>query len=339
MRRISLLFALLLLVAPAARAENAPFLFSGPLPSLLAPGATVAAYSTGLLFEIKLTANGQKIEGSPFALTVPGTSKPFRLTLDGAAFAAGQLTAKATIANGSGAALEGLRLDLVQAIETFTKKGAEGKAVVETRRQKIAAAALHFGDLDEGESSDALPLAAAGLAFGAETTEIVVRGVVSGLRYEKTLAKSNRLRQRRDRGQRNVYLADTCGQRIARLSPGGEISGFELPDQTKGTARHPASGKLAATYTNYPRFACSAPTGRCSERSEKLRGWTPTRIFCASTPKGKLWVEARATVMCYGAMAKLEQRVASIAGTDLGSHLSFDIAPDGTLWVVSAGAF
>ena len=339
-RRFLLPLPALLLFAVGAHADTAPYLFSGPLPSLLAPGAAAAVNASGLPFEIKISANGQRIEGGPFALSVPDAPKPFRLTVDGAAFAAGKLTAKATIGNSSGASLEGLRLDLVQATETYTKKDAEGKAVTETRPQKVAAEPLHFGDLDVNETSDALPLVATGLAFGAETTQIVVRGVVSGLRYEKTLANPTACGSGEidvdDRG--NIYLSDTCGQRIARLTPAGEISGFELPNQAKGAARDPASGRLAATYANYPEIRIIGAESQVLGTIGEAQGMDTYPDFLRFDAQGKLWVEARGSIMRYSATAKLEQRIASIAGTDLDSILAFDIAPDGTLWVVSAGA-
>jgi sugar lactone lactonase YvrE len=340
--RKSLLLALLafFLLAPAAHPENAPYLFSGPLPSLLAPGAAAAANTAGLPFEIKITAGGRKVEGGSFALTVPDAQKPFRLTLDGAAFAAGKLTAKAIIGNSSGAALEGLRLDLVQATETYTKKDAEGKVTTETRPQKVAAEPLHFGDLDVNETSDALPLVATGLAFGAETAQIVVRGVVSGLRYEKTVANPTACGSGEidvdDQG--NIYLSDTCGQRIARLTPAGEISGFELPNQAKGAARDPASGRLAATYANYPEIRIIGAESQVLGTIGEAQGIDTWPDFLRFDAQGKLWVEASATIRRFSSTGKLEQRIASIAGTDLDSILSFDIAPDGTLWVVSAGA-
>jgi hypothetical protein len=340
--RKSLLLTLpaFLLLAPAAHPENAPYLFSGPLPSLLAPGAAAAANAAGLPFEIKITAGGQKVEGSSFALTVPDAPKPFRLTLDGAAFAVGKLTAKATIGNSSGAALEGLRLDLVQATETYTKKDAEGKVTTETRAQKVAAEPLHFGDLDVNETSDALPLVATGLAFGAETTQVVVRGVVSGLRYEKTVAGPTACGSGEidvdDQG--NIYLADICGQRIARLTPAGEISGFELPDQTKGAARDAVSGRLAATYANYPEIRIIGAEKQVLGTIGEAQGMDTWPDFLRFDAQGKLWVEASATIRRFSATGKLEQRIDSIAGMDLDSVLSFDIASDGTLWVVSAGA-
>ncbi len=337
---LSALSAILSLGAPAVYAQTAPFQFSGSLPSLLPPGAVPAANSAGLPFQIRISANGQRVEGGPFSLTVPDAPKPFRLTIEGAAFSAGTLSAKATLGNGSGAPLEGLRLDLVQATETFTKKDAEGKVVTETRPQKIAAAPLHFGDLNSNETSDALPLVANGLAFGAETTQILVHGVVSGLRYEKTLANPTAC----GAGQievgegGSVYLADTCGRRIARLTPKGEISGIELPGQTKGFARDPRSGRLAASYGNYREIRLIGAESQVLGTIGDVQGLDTLPDFLRFDGQGKLWVEAGGAILRFSATAKLEQRIRSIGGTDLYGILSFDIAADGTLWVVSSGA-
>lgn len=330
----------LFLLASASYPQAAPFRFSGPLPSLLPPGATAAANSSGLPFQIRISGNGLRIEGGPFSLTVPGALKPFRLTIDGAAFAGGTLSARATIANGSGAPLEGLRFDLVQATETFTRKDAEGKVVTETRPQKVAAAALHFGDLDTNETSDALPLVVTGLAFGGETTQIVVRGVVSGLRYEKTLANPTACGggEIEVDGQGNVYLADTCGQRIARLTPAGEISGIDLPAQTKGFARDAGSGRLAATYRNFREIRLIGAEKQVLGTIGDVQGLDAFPDFLRFDGQGRLWVEAGGAILRFSATAKLEQRIRSIAGSDLYGILSFDIAPNGTLWVVSLGA-
>ena len=343
MRRESFVFALLapFILAPAARAETAPFLFSGPLPSLLAPGATAGVSTSGLPFEIRLSAGGQTIEGGPFDLAPPGAAKSFRLTLSGAAFAAGKLSAKAAIANGTGAALEGLRLDLVQATETFTRKDAQGKAVTETRPQKVVAAPLHFGDLGDGESSDALALEATGLAFGSETTQIVVRGVVSGLRYEKTLHNPTACSSGEIDvdPEGNLYLADTCGNRIAKVTPGDVAStAVELPDQTKGSARDAKTGRLAATYTNYPEIRLIGADKSVLATIGEAQGLDTYPGFLRFDAQGTLWAEAGASIARIGADHKLDLRLRTIAGTDLDSGLFFDLAPDGTLWVVSSGA-
>lgn len=341
MRYQSQLFALLALglLAPPVDAQSAPFLFSGPLPSLLAPGAVAAVNSAGLPFQIRISADGQRVEGGPFSLTVPDAPTPFRLTLEGATFAAGTLSAKATIANGSGAPLEGLRLDLVQATETFTKKDATGKVVTETRPQRVTAAPLHFGDLGSTETSDALPLVATGLTFGAETTQILVHGVVSGLRYEKTLVNPTACGAGQiEIGERgDVYLADTCGRRIAHLAPTGEISGIELPAEAKGFARDARSGRLAASYGNHREIRLIGAENQVLGTIGDVQGLDTFPDFLRFDGQGKLWVEAGGAIVRFSETAKLEQRIDSIGGTDLYGVLSFDIAPDGTLWVISSG--
>ncbi|MEP7009728.1 MAG: hypothetical protein ABJC13_05340 [Acidobacteriota bacterium] len=328
------------LLAPATHPQAAPFLFSGPFSSLLPKGATAAAHASGLSFEIKISDNGQKIEGGPFALAVPGAARPFRLTIEGAAFSAGRLSAKATIANGSGAALEGLRLDWVEATETFAKKDAAGKTVMATRSQKLAAEPLHFGDLDANETSDALPLVVTDLAFGAETIQIVVRGVVSGLRYEKTLVNPSACGsgQIEVDGRANVYLADTCGQRIARMNPTGEIAGVELPAQTRGFARDAGSGRLAATYGTYREIRLIGAESQVLGTIGEVQGLDTVPDFLRFDGPGDLWVEAGGAILRFSPNGKLEQRIRSIGGTDLYGVLSFDIARDGTLWIVALGA-
>ena len=340
-RRHLLALTTLGLLAAADRPEGAaPFRFSGPLASLMPPGAAPAPHSTGLAFQIRISANGQKIERGPFLLTVPGAPKPFRLTLDGATFAAGTLSGKATIANGSGAPLEGLRLDLVHATETFAGKDATGKAVTATRPRTVAAAPLHFGDLGANEASDALPLVATGLAFGPETTQILVHGVVSGLRYERTLANPTACGSGQievdDRG--TVYLADTCGRRIARLAPSGEITGVELPGRTKGFARDARSGRLAASYGTYREIRLIGAEQQVLGTLGEVQGLDTVPDFLRFDGKGRLWVEAGGAILRFGETGRLEQRIRSIGGTDLYGILSFDVAPDGTLWVVSDGA-
>lgn len=333
-------FTTLGLLATAARSQGVPFHVSGPLASLLAPGASPAAHSAGLPFQIRLSAGGRQIEGGPFSLTVPDAPTPFRLTLEGASFAAGALSAKATIANGSGSPLEGLRLDLVRATETFTRKDATGKVVTETRPQKVLAAPLHFGDLGSTETSDALPLVATGLTFGAETTQILVHGVISGLRYEKTLENPTACGAGQiEIGERgDVYLADTCGQRIARLAPSGEITGVELPGETKGFARDARSGRLAASYGHYREIRLIGAERQVLGTIHDVQGLDTLPDFLRFDGRGKLWVEAGGEILRFGETARLEQRIRSIGGTDLHGILSFDIARDGTLWVVSQGA-
>ncbi len=342
MRRFALFaFALFAVFRPTeARAENAPFAFSGPLSSLLPAGREVAPHAAGIPFAIEISAGGQRIEAGPFALLVPGATKPFRLTLTGAAFSDGKLTAKATLTNASGAALEGLRLDLTQATETFNAKDAQGKLQSSKRPRTVVATPLHFGDLGAEETSDSLPLEATGLSFSPETVRITVRGVVSGLRYEKTLSNPSACGAGQievdERG--SVYLADVCARRIARISPTGEVSGIELPANAKGFARDPRSGRLAATYGHFREIQLIGAEEQVLGTLGDVQGLDALPDFLRFDSLGRLWVEADGTILRFGTTGRREQRIRTIGDFGLGGVLSFDLAPSGALWVVARGA-
>lgn len=324
-----------------AHAQGAPFRFSGPLPGLLAPGVSAAPNGSGLPFEIKISGGGKTITGTSFDLAVPGAGKPFRLALTGAAWSGGKLTATATVTNGTGAALEGLRLDLVGASETYTAKDAEGKPKTLQRAQSPQAAPLHFGDLGPGEASDPLPLAVSALTFAPETVDLTVRGVVSGLRYESLLHNPQGCSggEVDVDGGGNLYLADTCGQRIARLTAAGQVStAVAFPEQqAKGSARDAKSGRLAATYTNDPNVHLYGTDGKEAMTIGEEQGIDSYSDSLRYDPQGRLWGTVGASLARFAATGKIEARWRTVGGSDIAAGARFDVAADGTVWIVNEG--
>jgi hypothetical protein len=339
-RLLSVLLQLLLLAGTGAAAAEAPFRFSGPLPSLLPAGAKPAPVKSGLEFEIRLAEQGKRIEGTAFDLRPPGTQKSFRLELAGAAFAGGRLAAKARLTNGSGAPLEGLRLDLMAVNESYTVVE-NGRPAAKTRQQPVAAAALFFGDLAPGEASAELPFEAA-LKFAPETTGVTLRGVISGLRYEKLLVNPEGCSGgeiEADAGG-NVYLADTCGERVAKLDQAGRASTLvKLPNQAKGVARNPAGGELAATLVNYAEFhrygqAGGDPVATIGE-AQGLEGWPNHLRF---DPQGRLWAGAGAAIWRFDAAGRVAVKFTGPPSLPLESDPLFDVAADGRIALVQSGA-
>ncbi|HWA82962.1 MAG TPA: hypothetical protein VG820_06000, partial [Fimbriimonadaceae bacterium] len=128
------MIALLALAATVASPQEVRFSFSGPMASLLVEGKKPGMPTTGIPFAIVLADSGAKIEPSEFDLKTPGSDKTIKLTLAGAKFAGGHLTATAKVQDGQETAIEGVRLDVTGATESYK----DAKGAVETRPEPVA---------------------------------------------------------------------------------------------------------------------------------------------------------------------------------------------------------
>src|ERR1041385_5718428 len=152
---------ILLLLAPAttvaAQGPRGHFTYIGPLAELVAPGVKIAPVTKGLAFDITITPPATVAAG-PFTLPIPGADKPLTLSFAQPVFAGGHLEAQASLPNGTSSALEGVRLDIVSVVETYTVDSA-GKTLTKTRSQNASLASpLHFGDIAPGEDNGAIPV-------------------------------------------------------------------------------------------------------------------------------------------------------------------------------------
>ena len=163
MKRICLLAGLLALVG---------------LSALQAGDPQKAPASPGLPFSVVLTDKGTTAFPTSFELQDKGWAGSVELRFDGLRFADGELTGKAVLRNGSGKALEGLRLEVVGATEEFQTRQ-RGRTLIQTRDQDVSLASpLVFGNLPAGQESAAMSLTVRGINFRPETERVTVRGVL-----------------------------------------------------------------------------------------------------------------------------------------------------------------
>ena len=209
--------------------DKGHFYFCGPLNSLMAEGSKPPASVTkGLAFSVTITDGGKTISAGKIDLSIPNASGPLALSLEELKFQGGKLTARAVIKNNCGTSAQGLRLDVIGAIETY--KAAEAAGALKTRPQDARLASpLSFGDLEPNEKSDPIAFETA-ISFKPETTQVVVNGVVSGLRYVGAFNIDGLLGGYGAEfdSQGRLYVGDLVGQRVVRASADG-VSFFGAP--------------------------------------------------------------------------------------------------------------
>ncbi len=327
------------LTARTQEEAKANFAYVGPLRALLAEGKTPAVVTIGLPFHITLTETGKTISAGSFDLSVPGAEKPLHLDLDGLKFEGGHLTAKAKVVNGTGAAVEGVRLDVIGATETYKAKDDQGKEILKTRSQSAHLdSPLHFGDIKAGEDNGELDFDASGLAFTPETTQIVVEGVVSGLRFEAVRAfpGASGSGEVAVDAQSRIYISST-GNSVQRMDNDG--SNVQViakpPDQCKGFALNPKTGEIAATCGNNTKIYLFTPSGDDKGSIGEDKGLDNFPSFLRYDASGALWGTVTSGPWKFGGDGKPVRKVTKAGDFDVDPDSAFDVLSDGTVYVIS----
>lgn len=242
-----------LLLPHAAARDDLPthFAFSGPLKDLAA-GASVSPVRSGVQFSVTLADGGKSISTGAFDLKVSGSDKPLKLALDGLKYDNGRLSADAKVTNTTGSAVEGVRVDLTGAVETYKAKDENGKDILKTRGQKVGLPSpLYYGDLDADEAAGPFAFDAATISFQPETTQVVVTGVVSGLRYEKTWPAQDGARYQIDVDSKGaIYVS--AGEAICRFDAAtGGRSDFVKLEANQAALVDPNTGDIWTVAGNH----------------------------------------------------------------------------------------
>ena len=320
-----------------AQDSGGHFYFAGPIGSFLAQGAKIAPVTSGLPFTIRLSSAGATIEPQSFDLSGKGWDGPAKLSFTSLKYAGGQLTGSAQIQNKTGSVIEGLRLDIVGANEEYKGKDAAGKETVNTRPQTVSMSSpILLGDLAKDDQSAAVPIVVQGLSFKPETTNVTVKGVISGLYYVGGIDVNDAQIASMDIDNAGrIYIGDVVGMQVTRLDADGThpVVVAKLPDQVNGAAVDPKTNEVYATAINNEDLFHFAPNGdklpnitRQAAGNEaafdKVRFGKNGGLYFAASPIWRL------------RNGKADPPISQAGGDDLYTKL-FDVDKAGNYWIAA----
>jgi hypothetical protein len=309
--------------------------------SLLAAGAKAAPVTKGVPFDIVLTDAGSKIATTDFDLKPASGASPFHLSFPGLSYSGGHVKGNADLKNTAGTPLQGVRLDIVGATETYKAKDPQGNDVQRTREiEAVLPSPLSFGDIADGDSNGQLPFDVAGIDFKPETVSISVHGIVSGERYLRTMdfptVGSDAQIDLDSAG--HVYLSSTVDNCVTRGDNDGKniVALCKLPDQTKGMAVDRKTGTIAATCGNHSTIYFFDANG--NEKSHLEDGVLDSYPdFQRYDTNGRLWSNVGSAYWSFDTSNKPNQKVSKFGDFD-STGGRFDVAPDGTIYAATEDA-
>ena len=327
-----------LVLSLALPADPGHYVFSGPLSSLMVEGSTIGNSTTGIPFTVNLTDNGNKIAPTDFDLKGSGWNNPIHIHLTDAKFSSGHLTGKINFKNESGKVLEGLRLDLGGARETYED---HGQAKLRPEAATMPSPLL-FADLQLGDDADAQPIDVSGITFTSETKEVDVTFMLSGLAYLGAFTVP------RDSWSPGALSVDSQG-RVYVTDHNSGLWRFEgdgtqpqlvgkWGDNTDYAFVDPATGDLVGHESNSHRIIVDSASGEEKSKvpaSEEFGRWPS---WARTNGTGTLYVAEENHVAIYKNGNKVKD-LETVGGTAiLNSDAHGDVAPDGTLYTYSDGS-
>lgn len=330
----------LLLTSLVSQPTDDPFAYNGPFATLCADGARPAPVTGRLSFSIAIAPDGSVGSSQKVALKGASWASAASLDLSSLAYAGGKLSGSAAIANGSGSVLEGLRLDVTGATETYKGKDAQGKEVVLTRSQPITTnAPILFADLQKGAVSATNAFEASGLKINPETTGLTVYGAVTGLYLVRTLKPCVDPTGLDFDASGRLYTVSGSVETIYRLSADGSgVTAFAtIPATGRWLAVSPKTGEVVAHSWNGDRLFRFSTTGGDlagllqNDDVAGMGGWAFRARFGRD---GSLYANFGATI------AKMSGDKPAFSFEKVGAYdtemTCFDVAPNGEIWVGSA---
>ena len=334
--------AAVLLALPAA-AQKGHFTFTGPMSGVLAEGVSPGKVTGGLPFSISLSAAAATVQPTTLEVKGAGWSAPAVLSFDNSKYTGGVLTADLHLKNGSGAVLEGLRLDITGATEEYRDKDAQGSEVLKTRPQNVSLASpLLFGDLAKDEDSVTIPIRVTGVVFTPDTTKVTVTGVLSGMRVAaqwKTDGVISPAQLDAD-GKGRLYFADVGNEAVTRMDADGTGSTVvgKLPgQQCVGASVNPKTGAVVASCMNLKSLFKYTPGGADDGKIEpdenQVTGYVHLLRF---DPTGtSLHGAADGGAIYVWKHDKFVKGITKIGDFDIATT-EFDVASDGTVYDISS---
>ena len=320
--------------------EKTNFTTVGAMKAFLPEGKVPGKATGGLPFSIVLTDSGKTISGNTFALKLPGTEKSVQVTFLGLMYSDGHLTGQVQIKDTAGSSIEGLRLDIESATETYKAKDAQGLEVIKTRSQNVSLASpLLFGDLKEEEENAPVSFSAGPLSFAPETTQIAVHGKLSGLLYVQSLsfpeASSGGQIDLDAKGR--IYLSSVGGNQVARMDNDGKnvVVAAKLPDGCIGMAVNPKTGEIAANCTNHQKIFLFTAGGDDKGSIGEAQGLDNYAHWQRYDANGVLWSTVNSTLVKFGPDGKAVFKLTKAGEYDLDGDSAFDVTADGTIYTLA----
>lgn len=330
-----MLLAAVLNLAIATSQTAGHYFFAGPLKSFMLEGATPGVSTSGLRFSIPIASGGSQI-GNDFELKGPSWDHSIHLHLNEAKFAAGHLTGTVHFKNESGKVLEGLRLDLDGATESYSDAG-------QTKTRAEAAtldSPLLFGDIQAGDDSDAEKLDIGGLSFGPQTKEVDVTLKLSGLAYlgefkvggdnfnPGELSVDSKGRVYVTDHNSGLWRTEADGSQPQLVGKWGDVTDYAFVD--------PSTGDLIGHESNSHRIIVNSASGEEKGKvpaSEDFGRW-PT--LARADGRGNLYVTEEDHICVYKNGFKTKD-VESVDGVS-ASDVRWDVTPDGTVYLPTQGS-
>ncbi len=335
-----MLTAFLLIAESFVPQDAGHFQQVGLLSQLLPQGQKPAPVSKGIPFAVTVSEGGSRVSGNELDLQIPGGGK-LHLSLASLGYANGHLTAQAKVSNPAEVDVQGVRLDVTSAVETYTAKDASGKDVEKTRAQDVSLASpIFFGDMQKGLEVGPFLFDVSGIKFSTETRQVVVNGVVSGLRFVKTVTADNA-------AAGGFIDADADGH-VYVSDPGGGVTRIDIasgsyeliaktPDQCVASAFDLKSGRIAARCGNNTKIFFYTKSG------DEDGGIPPDNVPNYADelhydPSGRLWGRFGATVCRFGSDNKADITFEKVGDYDVDTGGRFVPAADGSLYFMVQGA-
>lgn len=320
--------------------EKTNFATVGAMKAFLPEGKTPGKVAGGLPFSIVLTDSGKTISGGTFSLKLPGTEKSIQITFLGLTYANGHLNGQVQVKDTAGSSIEGLRLDVEGATETYKAKDAQGLEVIKTRSQNVSLASpLLFGDLKEEESNAPLPMSAGPLSFAPETMQIAVLGKLSGLLYVQSLSfpEASPGGQIDLDAKGRIYLSSVAGNQVVRMDNDGKnlVVAAKLPDGCIGMAVNPKTGEIAANCSNHQKIFLFTAGGDDKGSTGEAQGLDNYAHWQRYDAHGTLWSSVNDTLVKFGPDGKSVFKLTKADEYDLEGDSAFDVTADGTLYTLA----
>jgi sugar lactone lactonase YvrE len=323
-----------------AMADDVPFHYSGPMSKLLTAGAKVAPVTTGIPFEVVIQKDGS-VGPASFKLSGQGWKGSANLQLQNLKYADGTLSAGANLENAAGTSLQGLRLDVVGATETYKGKDKDGKEVTLARAQAHQfESPLFFGDLLNKESEGPHPFSVSGLKIAPETVQITVRGVLSGLRYlDRFEAPGGGGFNHMDFLPGGKLVAGVYGTQILLVDPAKDAKEtYTVEGQSVGGAVDPRTGDVYTTTVSSSTITVFDPQGKKKSTLGEANGIDKFVQTLRFDKAGTLYAlgdgGANVFVLKNG---KVIKSIEDVGGQPFAIS-SFDVAPNGALWMTDSTA-
>lgn len=320
--------------------QSGGFSYIGPMSQLLAGGAGPAPVSGGLPFRITIDKGGSVQANQAFAVSRPDWKGGPEIVFTGLAYASGTLKGDVSIRNAGAFVVEGLRLDVSGATETSIARDAAGKEEVRTRVQPAKfASPLHFGDLQPGEATASLAFEVTGLQLSPETQSVVISGGLTGLALVQQLNPVKDLSPvgiALD-GANQIYLVGSNLEALYRCDANGQKATAlaSLPSSGISVASPAQEGPVVVSITNGTEFLKFSTTGADAGR---IPGIEETPGFSGWTGKVRYGQDGKLYVNFEHGVARISGDKPQVIVTQVGdyefeSYLSFDVGPDGSMWV------